>query len=73
MKEMAEEVGDLDCKVNVYKNDFELYKKEFDEKIEQLTKRIDRAEADRMDKYYRQVSELQDWVNGAKKKVEDSN
>ena len=25
-----------------------------------------------MQKYYKQVSELQDWVNGAKQKVEDS-
>ena len=40
--------------------------------MEKLNKRIDKAESDRMHKYYKQVSELQDWVNGAKQKVEDS-
>ena len=46
-------VGDLDCKVSLYKDDFERYKTEFDSKINNLTQRIDKAEADRMEKYYR--------------------
>ena len=56
--EVQSTIGDLDCKVSLYSDDFERYKKEFDLNINNLTQRIDKAEADRMEKYYRQVAEL---------------
>ena len=72
MKEVQELLGDLDVKLTVYMKDSDRHKNDYDEQMEKLTQRIDKAESDRMQKYYKQVSELQDWVNGAKQKVEDS-
>lgn len=40
--------------------------------MDKLAQRIDKAESDRMTKYYKQVSELQDWVNQAKPRLNDS-
>lgn len=37
-----------------------------------MTRRIDRAEEDRMDKYYKQVSVVQDWTESVKDFVNDS-
>ena len=51
-------VGDLDCKISLYNDDFERYKKDIDLNVNNLTQRIDKAEADRMEKYYHQVAEL---------------
>ena len=72
MKETLETVENLDCKISVYRTDYERYKKEFDAKIQKLMHRVDKAEADRMDKYYKQVSEVQDWVHKVREKVDYS-
>ena len=63
MSDVMSTLCEMDSKVDVLKNDFDRQGNDFDLKIQKLTKRIDKAEEDRMDKYYKQVSELQDWVN----------
>ena len=42
------------------------------EQMTGLTKRINKAEHDRMEKYYKQVSHLQDWKNKVIEKIEES-
>ena len=37
-----------------------------------LHARLDKAEDDRMDKYYKQVGQLQDWVVSHKEQIEDN-
>lgn len=40
--------------------------------MKDLVSRLDKAEQDRMHKYYGQVSKINDWVNSVKQKVEES-
>lgn len=44
---------DMDSKVDVLKNDSNRQENDFNVKIQKLTQRIDKAEEDRMDKYYK--------------------
>ena len=43
------------------------------DKMADLTDRINKAEHDRMHKYYGQVSELNDWVQSVKGKIDSAN
>ena len=43
---------------------------DFNIRMASLHKRVDKAENDRMKKYYGQISELNDWVVSVKQKVE---
>ena len=65
-------VSTVDMKIELLKKTFERQNLDFNDSIDQLTKRIDRAEHDRMDKYYRQVAELQDWVYKVRNKIDDN-
>lgn len=48
------------------KANYEQQRKDFNTQMDDLHKRIDKAENDRMQKYYGQISELNDWVVSVK-------
>ena len=72
VKDHNESVSMSEMKVKVLEKKYERQCEEFDRKMTELHDRIDKAEKDRMHKYYGQVSEISTWVISVKQKIEDS-
>ena len=63
LDEHLDSITRLESTLLVTNKSFERHQEDTDLKLTGLTKRIDKAEEDRMSKYYKQVSHLQDWVD----------
>ena len=71
-KDQADAIIEVESAIEITRSEINRQKADTDRRIEELTARIDRAEADRMEKYYRQVSHLQDWADSVKEKIASS-
>ena len=71
-KDQAEAIIDVESSLEITRSEINRQKGDTDRRIAELTARIDKAEADRMEKYYRQVSHLQDWADSVKGQIESS-
>ena len=72
VKDHNESVSLSEMRVAVLEKKYERQKEDFGIMMADLNWRVDKAEKDRMGKYYGQVSQLNDWVVKVKQKVEDS-
>ena len=61
VREMGITISELDTQVKLNTSVMERQTIDFNTTMDRLTKRIRKAEEDRMSKYYKQVAELQDW------------
>ena len=71
-KDQADAIIEVESAIEITRSEINRQKSDNDRRIEELTARIDRAEADRMEKYYRQVSHLQDWADSVKDQIGSS-
>ena len=71
-KDQADAIIEVESAIEITRSEINRQKADSDRRIEELTARIDRAEADRMDKYYRQVSHLQEWADSVKEQIASS-
>ena len=58
LTEQQDTLTELNVKLQVFSSELVRKKREFDAGYADMAKKLEKAEADRMDKYYRQVSEL---------------
>lgn len=72
LDEFSENISKVEMQAQVNKTTIERNCDDFRSDVEALTKRINKAEEDRMSKYYRQVSDLQDWKTKITEKIEQS-
>lgn len=62
----------VDAVAIVNRNNIDRIIKDLNAEVTSLTKRIAKAEQDRMSKYYRSVAELADWRIKVTQKIDDS-
>lgn len=69
VKDMNEILQDLDVRLEIGKKSTARHKEEIDTNMAELHERIRKAEEDRMDKYYKQVGQVQDWVHSNREMI----
>ena len=72
LKDQTEAVSTIESQLAVTQSELARQGEDFESRVEALYKRINKAEADRMDKYYTQVGELQDWAFSVKSQISES-
>ena len=68
----GESVSMTEMRMSVIEEQYRRQSEDFNLNMDDLKNRIEKAEKDRMHKYYGQVSELNDWATSVKKKIEDT-